>query len=66
MRPGPVFPTQLSFCSAINVITRTGQNEFHGAAFTFFQNEWLMPASHLPIRFLKVVCALAVFGVGSL
>ncbi|MDQ2920926.1 MAG: TonB-dependent receptor, partial [Acidobacteriota bacterium] len=25
---------------AINVVTRVGQNEFHGDAFTFFQNEW--------------------------
>src|SRR5438093_5030463 len=25
---------------AINVVTRVGQNEFHGEAFTFFQNEW--------------------------
>src|SRR5438309_2505358 len=25
---------------AINVVTRVGQNQFHGDAFTFFQNEW--------------------------
>src|SRR5260370_5332344 len=28
---------------AINVVTRVGQNPFHGDAFTFFQNEWFNP-----------------------
>jgi outer membrane receptor protein involved in Fe transport len=44
---------------AINVVTRVGQNEFHGDAFTFFQNEWFNarepfsdppPASRLRFR----------------
>lgn len=44
---------------AINVITRVGQNQFHGDVFTFFQNEWFnarepysdpSPASRLRFR----------------
>src|SRR5712664_1356274 len=44
---------------AINVVTRVGQNEFHGDAFAFFQNEWFNarepfsdppPASRLRFR----------------
>lgn len=38
---------------AINVITKTGSNEFHGTLFTFFQNERLNarnPFSNNPVR----------------
>src|SRR6266446_2012473 len=54
---------------AINVVTRVGQNEFHGDAFTFFQNEWFNarepfsdppPASRL--RFRRVQPAVALGG----
>jgi hypothetical protein len=54
---------------AINVITRVGQNEFHGDAFTFFQNEWFNarepfsdppPASRL--RFRRVQPGVALGG----
>jgi len=52
---------------AINVVTRVGQNEFHGDAFTFFQNEWFNarepfsdppPASRLRFRRLQPGVAL--------
>jgi hypothetical protein len=54
---------------AINVVTRVGQNEFHGDAFTFFQNEWFNarepfsdppPASRL--RFRRVQPGVALGG----
>ena len=54
---------------AINVVTRVGQNQFHGDAFTFFQNEWFnarepfsdpSPASRL--RFRRVQPGVALGG----
>ena len=54
---------------AINVVTRVGQNQFHGDAFTFFQNEWFNarepysdppPASRL--RFRRVQPGFALVG----
>src|SRR5712664_2151724 len=54
---------------AINVVTRVGQNQFHGDAFTFFQNEWFNarepfldapPASRL--RFRRVQPGVALGG----
>jgi hypothetical protein len=53
----------------INVVTRVGQNEFHGDGFTFFQNEWFNarepfsdppPASRL--RFRRVQPGVALGG----
>jgi len=52
---------------AINVITRVGQNRFHGDAFTFFQNEFFnarepysdpLPASRLRLRRVQPGVAL--------
>ncbi|MEP6920836.1 MAG: TonB-dependent receptor [bacterium] len=52
---------------AINVVTKVGQNEFHGDAFAFFQNEWFNarepfsdppPASRLRFRRVQPGAAL--------
>ena len=50
---------------AINVITRVGQNQFHGDVFTFLQNEWFNarepysdPASRLRFRLHQPGAAL--------
>ena len=54
---------------AINVVTRVGQNQFHGDAFTFFQNEWFNarePFSDAPpasrLRFRRVQPGVALGG----
>lgn len=54
---------------AINVVTRVGQNEFHGDAFTFFQNDrfnarepYSDPAPALRLRFHRIQPGAALGG----